>query len=450
MSEENSHFVAVVGAGPAGLFGARELATQGAQVVLFNRDIKPGGLAEYGIYPDKHTMKGGLRKQFHQVLENNNITYYGNVRIGAQGDLSLDDLRCLGFQAMLVTAGAQGTKWLGLPGEDLRGVYHAKDVVYYYNKLPPYSQRKFYFGKRCAIIGAGNVMVDISRFLIREIKADEVISVVRRGPAEVNFTKEEMKHIVANLDLAAFETELRRVLPALEAVNEGSDIGRQKILDALPKADPKFADTRFRFEFLTSPVGMLGENGVLTGLEVEDNILVLKDGQLKARGTGHKRVLDVDTVIFAIGDKVDPSVGLPVASNEFVKNPVPRFPVENLSYEVFDPASQASIPDIFVGGWSRQASDGLVGLARKDGTNAAKAVLQYLQTLPTVQPSLEEVAKKMKSLPKPVITKDELHRLDAVESAEAQRRGQEEFKFASNEEMLQALGLEEVTVDSAD
>ncbi|MBI3737822.1 MAG: FAD-dependent oxidoreductase, partial [Chloroflexi bacterium] len=131
MSEQNSYFVAVVGAGPAGLFGARELAMHGARVVLFNRDIKPGGLAEYGIYPDKHTMKDGLRKQFRQAMENENITYYGNVKVGAQGDLTLDDLRAMGFQAILVTAGAQGTKWLGLPGEDLEGVYHAKDVVYF-------------------------------------------------------------------------------------------------------------------------------------------------------------------------------------------------------------------------------------------------------------------------------------------------------------------------------
>ncbi len=446
MPEQNAYLVAVIGAGPAGLFGARELAVQGVQVVLFNRDIKPGGLAEYGIYPDKHTMKGGLRKQFHQVLDNQNITYYGNVKIGAQGDLSLEDLRGLGFQAMLVTAGAQGTKWLGLPGEDLRGVYHAKDVVYYYNQLPPFSQKKFYFGTRCAIIGAGNVMVDIARFLIRAMKVDEVISVVRRGPGEVNFTKEEMKHIIANLDIAAFEAEIRRVLPALQAVQEGSDVGRHKVLDALTKADPKFADTRFRFEFLTSPVRMLGENGVLTGLEVEDNMLVMQDGALKARGTGRKRVLPVDTVIFAIGDKVDESFGLPVASNEFIKNPAPRFPVDNLSYEAFDSASNSSIPDVFVGGWSRQASEGLVGLARKDGTNAAKAVSQFLQTLPLVTPDLDEVAKKMKSLPKPVITKDELQKLDAVEAAEAQKRGLEEFKFASNEEMLHALGLEELTL----
>ena len=116
----NQFYVAVIGAGPAGLFGARELANLGARVVLFNRDLKPGGLAEYGIYPNKHTMKNGLRKQFKQVLDVPNITYYGNVTIGENADLTLDDLRALGFQAMLVTAGAQGTKWLGLPGEDLR------------------------------------------------------------------------------------------------------------------------------------------------------------------------------------------------------------------------------------------------------------------------------------------------------------------------------------------
>lgn len=450
MSDEKKHFVAVIGAGPAGLFGARELASQGAQVVLFNRDIKPGGLAEYGIYPDKHTMKGGLRRQFHQVLDTAGITYYGNVHIGAHGDLTLDDLRSLGFQAMLITVGAQGTKWLGLPGEDLSGVYHAKDVVYHYNKLPPYSEREFHFGRRCAIIGAGNVMVDISRFLIREQKVDEVISVVRRGPGEVNFTKEEMKHIIANLDIAAFEAELRRILPALEAVHQGTDVGREKVLGALPKADPKFAETRFRFEFLSSPVGLLGKNGILTGLELEDNILVEKDGELKARGTGHRRVLPVDTVIFAIGDKVDASFGLPVVANEFVKNPAPRFPVENLSYEAYDPTARAPIADVFVGGWSRQASEGLVGVARKDGTNAARAVQQYLQTLPPVEPDLEAVARKLRSLSTPVITMDELQKLEAVEAEQARKRGAEEFKFATNEKMLQVLGLEEVTASSAD
>src|SRR5689334_11483053 len=129
---ENGHLVAVIGAGPAGLFAARELAQQGKRVALINRDIKPGGLAEYGIYPDKHVMKEGLRKQFRQALEQPNIDYYGNITIGASGSLSLDDLRALDFDSVLVTVGAQGTKSLGLPGEDLEGVYQAKDVVYFY------------------------------------------------------------------------------------------------------------------------------------------------------------------------------------------------------------------------------------------------------------------------------------------------------------------------------
>ena len=436
-----SYFVAVVGAGPAGLFGARELANLGTHVILFNRDIKPGGLAEYGIYPAKHTMKEGLRKQFKRVLEQPNIEYFGNVSIGTKGDLSLDDLRALGFQAILVTAGAQGTKWLGLPGEDLRGVYHAKDVVYYYNRLPPNSLREFVFGKRCAIVGAGNVMADIARYLIREVKVQQVMAVVRRGPAEVKFDKQEMEHIIANLDQQALEAEIARVSPIMKAVGQDPEAARLAILEALPKADPKTSETCFRFEFLTSPIQMLGEGGQLSRLEVEDTTLILKDGDTKARGTGHRRLLDVETVIFAIGDKVDESFGLPTEWNEFVKNKNPRFPVEGNSYEVFDPDAGAPIEGVFVGGWSRVASHGLVGYARKDGINAARAVWDYLQTRSTDDTALESAIARIKSLPRPVVTKDDLERLEEVEAKKARESGLEEFKFSSNQEMLQAMGL---------
>ena len=436
----DQYLVAVVGAGPAGMFGARELANAGARVVLFNRDIKPGGLAEYGVYPNKHKMKDGFRKQFRQALANDNLTYYGNIKVGAQGDLTFDDLRALGFQAILVTVGAQGTKWLGLPGEDLEGVYHAKDLVYHYNKLPPFSQKQFHLGKHCAIIGAGNVMLDIAYYMAREIKAEEVIAVVRRGPGEVNFTKEEMTRMIAYLDLDAFEAEMTRVLPALQAVNQDPELGRHKVLDAQSKAEPKTSESRFRFEFLTSPVQMIGENGALTKLEVEDNILVEKNGDLKSRGTGHKRTLDVDTVVFAIGDKVDDSIGLPSDSTEFIKNPSPRFPIDGTSYEAFDPKASAPIQDIFVGGWARKASEGLVGVARKDGTNASKAVWQYLQTMKPTSVNLEAVAEKVKSTSRQIVTKEDVQKLEAAEAAEAQKRGLEEFKYATNEEMLAATG----------
>ena len=433
MSNTN-YFVAVIGAGPAGLFAARELANQGVHVAIFNRDIKPGGLAEYGIYPEKHSMKEGLRKQFRQTLDMENIDYYGNVSVGANGDLMLDDIRALGFDAVLVSAGAQGTKWLGLEGEDLVGVYHAKDVVYFYNKLPPFSQKNFHFGKRCAIIGAGNVMVDIARHLINVQKVEEVTAVVRRGPAEVNFTKEEMKHLIGYLDIEEFEKELDRVRPVLAEINQNRVIGQHRVLEALAKADPKTENAKFKFDFLASPTAMYGENGMLTKLEVEENILVEKDDKVSAKGTGKKRTLDVDTVIFAIGDKVDEAFGLPTQWNEFVKNTEPRFPIEGISYE-------SVVEGIFVGGWSRKASEGLVGYARRDGTNAGKAVFQYLQTKQFGNASVEAVAEKMKSFHKPTITKDDIKRLEAVEDEEAKKRGVEEYKFASNEEMLQAMGL---------
>ena len=144
----------------------------------------------------------------------------------------------------------------------------------------------------------------------------------------------------------------------------------------------------------------------------------------------------METVIFAIGDKVDESFGLPIEWNEFVKNPNPKFPIDGISFE-------SPFEDIFVGGWSRQASTGLVGYARKDGTNASKVVWQYLQTKQPTQANVEAVAVKVKGLGKPVVMKDNIKRLEAVEQAEAQKRGLEAFKFDTNEEMLQAMGLME-------
>jgi ferredoxin--NADP+ reductase len=445
-TETEKYIVAVLGAGPAGLFGARSLAIEGARVVLFNRDIKPGGLAEYGIYPTKHKMKEGLRKQFRQILQIPEIDYYGNVRIGTSGDLTLDDIKAAGFQALLVTVGAQGTKWLGLPGEDIpKGVYHAKDIVYHYNKLPPNSEKKYYIGKHVALVGAGNVMLDISRWLIREMKVEEVKAVVRRGPAEVKFDKKEMESVAANLDLTALDAELSRVAPVMESIGQDVQAAKEFILAGLQKAKEPVSEACLRFDFLASPVRILGDaSGQVTGLEVEETTLVPVDGDTKAKGTGVKRILNVDTVIFCIGDKVDESFGLPVQRNEFVKNPNPNYPIEGISHEVMDPDTGKSIEGIFVSGWSRKASTGLVGIARKDGESGAQAVLQYLHTLSpaqNIESVMENVQRLLQKLDKPVITKEDIQRLEAAEQAEAERLLLEEFKFGSNDEMLAAMGL---------
>ena len=440
---QSKYLAAVIGAGPAGLYAARQLASQGVHVVLMNRDIKPGGLAEYGIYHSKHKMKEGLRKQFRKILDSPQIEYYGNLVIGQKGDFSLKELGVMGFQAVLVTVGAQGTKWLGLPGEDLVGVYHAKDIVYHYNKLPPFSQKKFIIGKRVALIGVGNVMLDIARWLIRDVKVDEVIAVARRGPAEVKFTKKEMESVARNLDLEALDDEIERVSTVMGAVGQDAAAAKAFIHSALAKAQDPVSETRFTFDFLASPSRIVGgERGEVRGLEIEDTTLVPKNGDTKAKRLGTKRVLPVESVIFCIGDRVDEEFGLPVRWNEFVKNPSPRFPIDGVSFEAFDPETEKPVEGVFVAGWSREASSGLVGVARKDGEFGAQAVLQYLEALSPGEDKshdLGEFRTRISQLDKHVVTKGEWQRLEAIERAEAERLGLEEYKFGSNEEMMMAI-----------
>ena len=441
--EENlEYFVAVIGAGPAGLYASRELAEHGVHVILLNRDIKPGGLAEYGIYPTKLKMKEGLRNQFRQILGLDAIDYYGNVLVGQNADLSIQDLRKMGFQAVLVTVGAQSTKWLGLPGENLRGVYHAKDIVYHYNLLPPFSENTYQIGKRVAVVGVGNVMTDIAHWLIEDKRVDEVIAVARRGPGEVKFDRKELETVVNYLDMEDLYTELKRVTPEMQALKQDPVMFSAMIRGVAARAEPRSGHTDFRLRFLSSPVRILGnEYGEVSGLEVEVNTLdATQEGTVRARGTGKYQVLDVDTVIFAIGDQVDAQLGLPIERGEFAKNPSPRFPVDGISFEAYDPDRDMPIEDVFLAGWARKPSTGLVGIARKDGVSAARAVLQYLEGLPpTNQPVEENFLECLDSLGKPVVTKTELLHLETLERERAQRMNLSTFKFSTNQDMLAAL-----------
>lgn len=441
---EAKHLVAVIGAGPAGLYAARLLALSGADVVLFNRDIKPGGLAEYGIFFDKYKMKSGLRKQFKKILDDDHIDYFGNVTVGRGADFTLDQIRAMGFDAILVTVGAQGTKWLGLPGEELTGVYHAKDLVYHYNKLPPFSEEQYAIGKSVAIIGAGNVMLDIASWCIRYLKVDEVVSIVRRDPAAVKFTKKEMSIIFENLDIAALDAEIERTRPIMEAVGNDPEAAREFILSAEQRAYPKLSDTRFRFEFLAQPQRIVGDgNGRVSGLEVEDTTLVLRSGgRTSAVGTGNTRIVDVDTVVFAIGDKVDNEFGLPIEWNEYVKSKTPHFPIDDMSYEAFDPVTGQTIDGVFVAGWARSASDGLVGAARKDGENGAKALLAYLETREAGSErsaTAETVREAVHANVPNVVDKVALDKLEADEDARAVADGLEEYKYSTIADMLAVI-----------
>ncbi len=447
MSEDNkmNKDVAVLGAGPAGIYAARELARAGYDVALINRDIKPGGLAEYGIYKSKHKMKEGLRKQFRQVMAEENLHYFGNLTIGEEQELSINDLKEMGFEAILITVGAQGTKWLGMPGEELNGVYHAKDLVYHYNQLPPFSEQKFDIGKKVLCIGVGNVMLDIAHWCIRDLKIEEVIAIARRGPADVKFTKKEMSIVGKNLDLEALDAEFARSDELMKAMNQDPDAAKNFILSALPKAEEKVSDTRFVLEFLASPKALLGdENGHVRAVEVNETTLELRDnGSTKAVNTGESREIEADTVVFCIGDKVDASLGLPLNQwNEFAKHPKPSYPIDENSYEDYNPDKDAAVEGIFLAGWSREASSGLVGSARKDGTNGANAMVAYLEAEGKGKDgAIAKLEAKVSGRQDPVVHKVDIAKLEENEAKVAEENGLDEFKSGSNDDMHKAMGL---------
>lgn len=435
--------VYVVGAGPAGLFAARKIAAAGHRVTIFNRDIRPGGLAEYGIYPLKHHMKAGLRKQFAKILGMPNVEYFGNVPVRTDAALTLDVLRASQPAAIVFAVGAQGTKKLGLRGEDARGVYSAKDFVYYYNGLPPFSSQDFSTGRRVAIVGMGNVMVDIARWLLLDqpgLKPEEVTVIARRGPFEVKFDKKEFDYVEQFLDRRRFREELARVGEVVSAA--GQDLS--KLADSVfpwINAEPAGSEgSRLTFRFLTSPAAVEpGASGRIERLRVLENTLVRQGEDTKARATDKERVLPFDTLIFAIGDVADPTVGLPYGRNEYLTNPDTSDP-DRAAYEVLDPVTGKGAEGLYVVGWSRKASEGLVGKARFDAEHGCDHVLKYLdQVAPKNTMSAAEILRELRSRSNSIVTKEGVERLLQVEARKAEALGLSEFKYSTNLEMLDAI-----------
>jgi ferredoxin/flavodoxin---NADP+ reductase len=435
--------VFVIGAGPAGLFAAQKIALAGHEVVVFNRDIKPGGLAEYGIYPLKDKMKFGLRKQFAKVFSLPNVHYFGHVSVGADSPVTLETLRQFHPAGMVFAVGAQGTKKLGMPGEEASGVYSAKDYVYHYNLLPPFATEDFSIGKRVAIVGMGNVMVDIARWLMldcADAKPEEIVVVARRGPFEAKFDEKEFAHIHTHLDRKAFAEELERVKDRVTAV--GQDIA--KVAEATFPSLIKYPEQppvspRLTFRFLSSPVAIhASPDGRIARLTVANNMLVNRDGKLGAKSTGTTDDLDVDTLIFAIGDKHDPTVGLPFGDWGYATNPDAARACA--PYEVFDPKTRTCWDGVFVVGWARNASEGLVGIARHDGETGATHVLEYLAGKQAPQSSsVREIAGFLKRNHVQFVPKSDLPFLYSAEESEAKARGLSWFKFSDDEEMLSAI-----------
>ncbi len=444
VSQSDTHVIIVVGAGPAGMSVTNMLSKGGHEVIVLNRDIKFGGLAEYGIFPSKLKLRGGLKKTYWEILERPNVHYFGNVSVGNNKDLTLKDLRSLGASAIVFAIGAQGTKTIGVEGDTALGVYHAKDVVYHFNRLPGFSERPFDMGRRVAVIGVGDVMVDIAHWLIRYKKVDEVTAIARRGPAERKYNPKEIRAVCANIDQELLAKEFARIRPRLEAVGQNPDEILNGMLSEFTKCEPKISSTKMGFRFLASPRRILTDsNNRVRALEIEETKLELKDNETTAVGMKQYYELPCDSVVFAVGDRVDETVGLPYKNGAFVTNPVKTGnDPDDALFQAYDEASGTILDGVFLTGWARKASEGLVGIAKRDGEWCAEVVTRYLSTRkPLTRAAVAEVFARLQALLRErhamVVDLEGLRILEAAEKA-APRTAEciGEFKFATNQEML--------------
>lgn len=442
--------VFVVGAGPAGMFAARQIALAGYETYIFNRDIRPGGLAQFGIYPLKTKMKTGLRKQFTQTLDLPNVHYFGHVQVGGSYDLSLEELEAFRPAAIVFASGAQGAKSLGLPGEDAKGVYASKDFVYNYNQLESHTARDFSSYRNIAIVGVGNVAIDVARWLLLDKPAkhtQSVVIVARRGPYEVKFDKKEIEYVEPHLFRNELAEELERVKVRCAQCNQ--DASPEKVFAThFPHLnDPAINSVppRLKFRFLSSPKAFLANSeGRVKQIVVSDNNLVLNpDGSTSARATAETSTIDVDTVLFAIGDAHDPQIGLPMGPEGYRTRPLQEQSAEP-SFQVWDPSCDGARAARFVVGWARKASTGLAGLARHDGELGAKRAIEYLKDAPDPGTlTAPQILQALRSKGIRIVGKPELAFLAKAEERMGPIDTPNSFHFINERTIFQAIDEEQ-------
>lgn len=427
--------VVVVGAGPAGLYAARKLAHHGVQVFLLNRDLLPGGLAEYGIHGERTRFKRGLRAQFTSLLQDPHVTYYGGVEVGVSCALSLAELLSLPVDAILFTHGAQHSAPFSLPGADVEGVWSAKALLYHYAQLPAFAQeRQPVLGKRIGLVGQQDVLFELLGWLLGQQGVEE-LHLIHEGLApwrQVDGARGgsmlQLGHVAHAVDTEAFAYELARLEATLQKLGEEAHAWK-KAIATLKTRSSAIATTgaQVHLHFLSSPKELHAAQGQPTGLTVVRNDCALQGDSLTLQPTAQTALLPIDMLIHATEDRSDPALELPAGAEG--------------GYAFSWPQHQDA-PPCFVAGWARSAAYGInVGRARLEGEGAAKAILAALSNHAPreEQDVVGALCAYLDRKGVRYLSHEDLTEVQTLLGKEAHKRGLSAVRFASDEALLTAL-----------
>ncbi|MDR6940010.1 FAD-dependent oxidoreductase [Arcanobacterium hippocoleae] len=380
--------VAVIGAGPAGIYASDILAKSDvdAQIDLYEKLPAPYGLVRYGVAPDHPRIKQ-IIKALYNILQRGDIRLVGNVEVGK--DLSFDELH-KHYDAIIIATGADRDRPLHIPGADLPEVYGASEFVYWYDGHPDVPRTWPLAAKEVAVIGVGNVALDVARVLakhpddlltteipqnveegLRQSPITDVHVFGRRGPAQVKFTPMELRELgeVPDVDIIVYEEDYDYDEASQEAV-EKSKMTRQvvNILTdyLLDQEEPKTASRRIHLHLLQQPVEILGDTHV-TGIRMERTAL---QGDETVAGTGEFIDYPVQAVYRAVGYFSSPIPGAPFDGTRGV--------VPNQGGRVTRTVNGETITGLYATGWIKRGPVGLIGSTKSDAQETiANLVADY-------------------------------------------------------------------------
>jgi NADPH-dependent glutamate synthase beta subunit-like oxidoreductase len=443
--------VAVVGAGPAGIYAADALTRQDAVPVavdLIDRLPTPYGLVRHGIAPDHPKMRA-IRDTLHHTLEHPRVRFVGNVEVGV--DIPLEKLRAH-VDAVVYTYGAALDRHLGIDGEELPGSLAATEFVAWYCGHPDADRERVEAAlagvRNVVVVGVGNVALDVARVLARtadELEPTEMpqhvldalaatpveqITVIgRRGPAQATFTTQELRELGELAGATVLVDPADLVLDPDSEERAAADRVVSRNLAVLRNWVTHTREpgrTRLTLRFYRRPVRLLGVDRV-TGVEVERTAV---DGDGRAMGTGELEELPADLVVRSVGYRGLPLPGLPVDERS---GTVPHHAGRVLR------GGQPS-PGEYVAGWIKRGPSGVVGHNKHDARESVASLLADAAEgrLAVRGPVGDLVQELIRRGADPVLL-DDWRAIDAAEKALGATRGRARTTLHERESLMAAI-----------
>ncbi len=385
MSSTRPLNVAVVGAGPAGIYASDILSKSGLDVAidLFEKLPAPYGLVRYGVAPDHPRIKQ-IIVALYKILQRGDIRLLGNVDIGR--DVTVEDLHDH-YDAVIFATGSDRDKPFDIPGSDLPQVYGASEFVYWYDGHPDFPREWPLEAKEIAVIGAGNVALDVARvlakhaedMLVTEIPANvaeglaknpvtDVHVFGRRGPAQVKFTPLELRELgkQPDVDVIVYEEDFDFDEGSEEAIRASNQTKQVvKTLTNYAMQDEHKASRRIHIHMFQSPSEIVAdEDGNVAAFRTERTELT---GDGSVRGTGEFTETPVQAVYRAVGYFSSPIEGIPFDEKHGV--------IPNVAGRVIGEDGEP-LNGIYATGWVKRGPVGLIGSTKSDAQETISMLVE--------------------------------------------------------------------------